>query len=78
MYLQYRPGMYQFLEKLADKFELVLFNTASLAFTEAIVAQIKEDAPNNRNYFSYVLGKEHCSVDENNQEIKNLAFFTND
>jgi hypothetical protein len=51
--------MFIFLQKISEKFEIVLFNNASKAFTESIVQQIMKDAPEgHKPYFSYVLSKD--------------------
>jgi len=40
MYLYLRPGLFEFLDKLKDKFELVLFNNASKNFTESVLSEM--------------------------------------
>lgn len=65
MYVYLRPGLYDFLDALSENFELVLFNNSSKAFTDAVVRVILENSPHDRkNYFSHVLSKEHCSVND--------------
>lgn len=76
MFVYLRPGLYNFLEALSENFELVLFNNSSKEFTDAIVRVILENSPSGRkDYFSHVLSKEHCSVNDSGQEIKNLDHF---
>jgi TFIIF-interacting CTD phosphatase-like protein len=70
--------MYTFLEKMSERFELILFSNASKVYTDEVVSQIEQDSPGQTKYFSYVLSKDHCSFDESNCEIKNLAFFCNE
>lgn len=45
MYLYLRPGLYDFLDVLYEKFELILFNNSSKNFTDPIVKEIIEGAP---------------------------------
>ncbi len=45
MYLYKRPGLYDFLDKLSEKFELILFNNTSKAFTDPIVTEIFAESP---------------------------------
>ena len=78
MYLYLRPGLYDFLDALYEKFELVLFNNGSMNFTGPIVNQLLDNAPSvKKDYFSYILNKEHCSVNDNGNEIKNIDLFCN-
>lgn len=78
MYLYLRPGIYDFLDTLYEKFELILFNNASKNFTEPIVKEIIEGAPfGSKNYFSHVLSKEHLTVNDDKHEVKNLDLFCN-
>ena len=78
MFVYLRPSLYPFLEALSEHFELVLFNTGSKSYTDSIVKLIVENFPNGRReYFSYVLSKEHCSVNDSGHEIKNIDHFCN-
>ena len=40
MYLYARPGLFEFLSKMKEHFELVLFNNASASFTHALLEEI--------------------------------------
>lgn len=80
MYLYLRPGLFEFLEKVSAHFEIVLFNNGSRTFTDAVVDQIRKLNPQmtdetSQDLFSYVLCKDHCSINDNGQEIKNLEHF---
>ncbi|CDW78735.1 nli interacting factor-like phosphatase family protein [Stylonychia lemnae] len=77
MYLYVRPGLQNFLDRVSEKFELVLFNNGSQTFTQSVYQQILQSFTNTTNgdYFSYILSKDQCSINDGGQEIKNLEFF---
>lgn len=78
MFVYLRPGIYQFLDALSEHFEIVLFNNGSLEYTENIVKIILDYSPSGkRDYFSYVLSKNMCSVNDSGHEIKNIDHFCN-
>jgi TFIIF-interacting CTD phosphatase-like protein len=78
MYLYLRPGLFDFLDALHDHFELVLFNTESHDYTLPLVEVIIKNQPNNsKKYFSYILCKEQCSVNDDNNVIKNIDLWCN-
>ena len=78
MYIYLRPDLYAFLDTLFENFEIVLFNNSSQAYTNNIVNIILENSPSGkRDYFSHVLSKEQCSMNDSGHEIKNLDHFCN-
>lgn len=59
---------------MKQHFEIILFNNDSRVFTDGLVNTIFTNSPH--DYFSYVLCKEHCTINESGHEIKNLDLFT--
>jgi len=78
MWVYFRPGLYEFLDSIYENFEIVLFNNGSKAYTDSIVKMILENSPSvKKDYFSHVLSKDQCSVNDSGNEIKNLEHFCN-
>ena len=78
MFLFIRPGLFEFLESLSVDFELVLFNNNTRSYTEKLVSTLlSQSVYSDRKFFSYILSKEQCSIDDSGHEIKNLDLFCN-
>lgn len=77
MFLTVRTGAFEFLDKLSEIFELILFNNSSKAYTDSVYKVFKSLQPNQeKDYFSYVLNREECTINDPGHEIKNLNLFT--
>lgn len=48
MYMYLRPGLLDFLEAVSEKFELILCNTGSLHYTEAVLARLLDELNSQR------------------------------
>ena len=65
MFLFLRPGLFDFLDTLYKRFELVLFNNDKKEYTEKIVETMMQQSKSEvKNYFSFILSNEHCSLDD--------------
>ena len=78
MFAYLRPGIYTFLDTLSEHFEIVLFNNGNQEYTENLVKLILDNSPSGRrDYFSYVISKDKCSINDSGHEIKNIEHFCN-
>lgn len=57
VYIKKRPGLDEFLQTLAERFELIMFTAALPVYANEILKQID---PSN-NLFSHVLYRQHCN-----------------
>ena len=67
--------MYDFLDQVSQHYEIILFDNGQSNFTKQVAENIISQSPNKKNYFSYILSKEHCSTNEANHDVKNLELF---
>ena len=65
--LKLRPGVFLFLEKVKEYYEIILFTEASEAYTKLIM-----EAFNNKKFFNFKLYRQHTIIDENDF-IKDLS-----
>ena len=65
--IQYRPGLYQFLDNLSPYFELILWTVATKQYADPIINSIERY----KNYFSCRLFREYSTF-TNGAYIKNL------
>ena len=63
-----RPGLNEFLHDMKLLYELILFSTGTPEYVDPIVKKIEKD----EKYFDYVLYRNHMTIDENGDNIKNL------
>ncbi|EFC45985.1 predicted protein, partial [Naegleria gruberi] len=57
VYIKKRPGLENFLQTLAEKFELIMFTAALPVYADAILKHIDPSA----ELFSHVLYRHHCN-----------------
>lgn len=63
-----RPGLYSFLHKMKNIYELILFTSATHDYVDPIVNFIEKE----EKYFEYILYRKHLSYDEKGECFKNL------
>ena len=62
--LKLRPGVFTFLEKVGEFYEIILFTEASEAYTKLMMEAFSNNR-NNKKYFDYILSRQHCIIVEN-------------
>ena len=67
--LKLRPGVFSFLEKVGEFYEIILFTEASEAYTQLILEAFNKK---NKNFFDYKLYRQHCNIEEQDF-IKDLS-----
>jgi len=60
--LRLRPGVFNFLEKVGEYYEIILFTEASEAYTKLILEAFNNDKKK-KKYFDYKLYRQHTSID---------------
>lgn len=73
LYVNFRPFLYEFLEKISYMFEIVLFTASNKVYADQVLDSIDP----NRIYFKFRLYRDHCSY-ENNVFIKDLRILRRD
>ena len=63
-----RPGLIDFLRKMKNYFELILFSSGIYEYVNPIINMIEKD----EKFFEYILYRKHIEYDENGEIIKNL------
>ena len=58
--LKLRPGVFTFLEKVGEFYEIILFSEASEEYTILMMEAFKNN--NNKKYFDYKLYRKHCII----------------
>ena len=58
--LKLRPGVFTFLEKVEEFYEIILFSEASEEYTLLMMEAFKNK--NNKKYFDYKLYRKHCII----------------
>ena len=66
MYLKFRPYLFEFLELMSEKFELVVFCSGS----EMYCASVLDDIEHCRKYFSYRIYNDHVLFENSQYSIK--------
>ena len=82
--IKFREHLFEFLSDLSDHFELILFNDNTHCYTmqlyEALQKFISKQQDNciieKEIPFSYILSKDHCSINESQELIKDLEFLS--
>ena len=69
-----RPGLNEFLHDMKSLFELVIFSSGTPDYVDPIVKMIEK----NEKYFDYILYRQHITVDEEGDNIKNLNIIGRD
>ena len=59
--LKLRPGVFTFLEKVKEYYEIILFTEASEAYTKLMMAAFNNNK-NNKKYFDYKLYRQHATI----------------
>ena len=72
-YVLFRPGVEEFLRKMADHFELVIFTAGLKPFASHIIRRL--DYYNQYGFYSFF--REHCTEDSG-QSIKDLTLLGRD
>ena len=68
-----RPGLIEFLRKMKQYYELVLFSFGTSEYVDAVVSIIEK----NEKFFEHILYRDHATF-SNNTYIKNLALLGRD
>ena len=63
-----RPGTIRFLDDLSEYYELIVFNEGEQKYTDLLIDTIEE----NKIYFEHRFYREHISIDNNNDVVKDL------
>ena len=71
--LKFRPFLYEFLEKMTNYYELIIFTSATQDYAEPIIETIEK----NGKYFDYVLCRQHTIV-VNNDFVKDISLIGRD
>ena len=66
--VQYRPGLFEFLNNIRKHYELVIFTVGTKQYADKVIDSIE----NQTTYFSYRLYREHTSI-YNNDFIKDIS-----
>lgn len=69
-----RPGLNEFLKKMKQYYELILFSSGTSDYVDPIVNFIEK----NEKYFEFVLYRQHISFDEKGEYFKNLHLLNRD
>ena len=67
-----RPGLYEFMQKMHELFEIVIFTAGNKEYADGIIDSVRW-----KDFVSYRLYWEHVSLDEkenNNSESERLTF----
>ena len=59
--LKLRPGVFTFLEKIKEFYEIILFTEASEAYTKLMMEAFNNNK-NNKNYFDFKLYRQHAII----------------
>lgn len=68
--IDYRPYLYEFLDDMAEKYELVIYSRLDKEIIKKIVSSIEKK----KKYFSYCFGKEFCFFANFSFAVKCLDF----
>ena len=68
-----RPGLIEFLQKMKQKFELILFSFGTTYYVDSIIKVIEKK----EKFFEYILDRNHCLY-ENGNYIKDLNMLNRD
>ena len=71
--LKFRPFLYEFLEKMINYYELIIFTSATQDYAEPIIETIDK----NNKYFDYILCRQHTIV-VNNDFVKDISLIGRD
>jgi Dullard-like phosphatase family protein len=71
--LRFRPYLFQFLEKMINYYELIIFTSATNDYAEPIIEVIERD----NKYFDYILCRQHTIV-VNNDFVKDISLIGRD
>jgi len=71
--LKFRPFLYEFLEKMMNYYELIIFTSATQDYAEPIIETIEK----NGKYFDYVLCRQHTIVVDNDF-VKDISLIGRD
>ena len=69
-----RPGLHEFLHDMKSLFELIIFSSGAKDYVDPIVKMIEK----NEKYFDHILYRQHITVDENGDNVKNLELIGRD
>ena len=68
-----RPGAKEFLEKMKDHFEVIVFTASTTLYAETIIKELDPE----KKYVSYLLDRDFCLETKNGFYIKDLRLFKN-
>jgi len=64
----FRPGLREFLKEMKKIFELIIFSSGTVDYVNPIVEIIESD----EKFFDFVLYRNHITLDEDGNNVKNL------
>ena len=69
-----RPGLHEFLHDMKLLFELIIFTSGTPDYVDPIIKMIEKD----EQFFDYILYRQHITIDENGDKIKDLSIIGRD
>ena len=69
-----RPGLHEFLHDMKLLFELIIFTSGTPDYVDPIVKMIEKD----EKFFDYILYRQHITIDENGDKVKDLSIIGRD
>ena len=69
--LKLRPGVFTFLEKISEFYEIILFTEASEAYIK-LMMEVFNNHKKNKKYFDFILYRQYASI-EGNDFVKDLS-----
>ena len=69
-----RPGLHEFLHDMKLLFELIIFSSGTPDYVDPIVKMIEKD----EKFFDYILYRQHITIDESGDKIKDLNLLGRD
>lgn len=69
--IQYRPGLFEFLQNVSPYFELIIFTVATKQYADPVINTLER----NQKFFSSRLYREHTTIYQNDfvKDLKNLG-----
>eukprot|EP00826_Nyctotherus_ovalis_P015129 TRINITY_DN1426_c0_g1_i2.p1 TRINITY_DN1426_c0_g1~~TRINITY_DN1426_c0_g1_i2.p1 ORF type:complete len:168 (-),score=23.53 TRINITY_DN1426_c0_g1_i2:166-669(-) len=74
LFVQFRPFLFEFLNDISSKYELILYSSLNRVYVEAIIANV----PKLGKYFAYIFGDDYCVFANLDYGVKCLDFLLDD
>jgi len=68
-----RPGLYEFLHGISQKFEIIVFTASKREYADAVLNYLDPE----NNYFKHRFYRENCIAIKNKVFVKDLRIFSN-